>query len=184
MITSESLEPVKLHDIHKLMCDELGDLLHAENMLLKALPKFSAGSSAPALKKLFETHLEETRTQVERLEQMFELLEIPAREKKCEGMMGLLVECQHLLTRAKASLATDQGLISAARKVKGFESLAYSSVAVWAGLCGLSEIREMALEAVAEENAMSRALETMLPKPTGDGKLRKPKVAVALEAVS
>jgi ferritin-like metal-binding protein YciE len=184
MVISESPDSIKLEEFSKLLCDELGDLLHAENMLLKALPKLIAGTSAPALKGLFENHFKLTRSQVKRLEKMFEALDLPAREKKCEGMMGLLVECQHVLTRAKPSLAVDQALISLARKIESFEAIAYESAAVWAGLCGIRSVREMALEAAEEENAMGRALEKLLPGVNASAPARKSKSRVPMEAVA
>jgi len=94
-------------------------------------------------------------------------------------MMGLLVECQHVLTRAKPSLAVDQALISLARKIESFEAIAYESAAVWAGLCGLRSVREMALEAAEEENAMSRALERLLAGVNASAPARKSKSRVA-----
>jgi ferritin-like metal-binding protein YciE len=156
--------PVELNpeSLDKLICDELADLLHVENMLLKALPKLAAGAYAHGLKELFENHLVETRVQVKRLEKMFGSLERPAREKRCEAMMGLLVECQHLLTRSKPSLATDQALICAARKVESFEVISYRSLASWAELCKYETIRILALETADEEERALRALEGMV----------------------
>jgi ferritin-like metal-binding protein YciE len=165
MMISKAASPMRLEELSKLLCDELADLLHGENMLLKALPKLTAGASAPELKMLFEVHFEQTKLQVKRLERMFATLDLPAREKKCEGMMGLLVECQHLLTRAKPSPVTDQALICAARKIEAFEAIAYQSVAAWAGLCNYPAIQEMAFEAAAEEEAMSAELRAKVTEP-------------------
>ncbi len=162
MVISQS--PIKLDELGKLLCDELADLLHAENMLLKALPKLAAGACAPELKALFDTHFEETRSHVKRLEKMFAALDLPVREKKCEGMMGLLVECQHVLTRAKPSLAVDQALLCAARKIEAFESVAYRSIAAWAALCGYRSIADLATQAAAEEDLTNQAFQRMVPK--------------------
>jgi ferritin-like metal-binding protein YciE len=159
--TSPGVE-LNIEQIEKLLCDEIGDLLHVENMHLKALPKLMAGVSAPELKSLFTRHLEETRRQVKRLEKMFAALNLPAREKKCEAMMGLLVECQHLLTRAKPSLVTDQALLCAARKIESFEIVAYQSVAAWAAVCGNKPIVAWALESGEEERLMAQALEKLV----------------------
>ena len=152
---------INLEQLEKLFCDELGDALHFENMLLKALPKFEHAASNPDLKALFSNHVVETKGQIVRLGKIFALLDLPAREKKCEGMMGILVECQHLVSRWKPSVVTDQGLISAARKIKYFEIVAYDSLARWAQISGHAAITELAREGLAEEKAMGEELEKM-----------------------
>jgi ferritin-like metal-binding protein YciE len=168
VVTTVHAAELNIEQVEKLLCDEIADLLHVENMHLKALPKLVAGAFAPELKGLFTKHIEDTRRQVKRLEKMFATLNLPAREKKCEAMMGLLVECQHLLTRAKPSPVFDQALLCATRKVESFEIVAYQSVAAWAGLCGNKTIRTLALETVEEEQQMIRALEKMVVSGKGE----------------
>ena len=162
VVTTAPVFEMNNEQVEKLLCDEIADLLHVENMLIKALPKLVAGAFAPELKALFENHFTETRLHVKRLEKMFAVVELPAREKKCEAMMGLLVECQHLLTRAKPSLVLDQALICSARKVESFEIVAYQSVAAWAALSGYDRIRASALETVEGEQEMLRSLEGLV----------------------
>ena len=76
MMVSEALRGIKLEEVEKFLCDELADLLHVENMLVKALPKLAAGADSADLKQLFESHFAETRSQVKRVEQMF-VAELP-----------------------------------------------------------------------------------------------------------
>jgi ferritin-like metal-binding protein YciE len=161
---SVGAEPSR-ESLEKLLCDEIADLLHAENMLVKALPKMVTGANAAELKDLFGRHLIETREHSKRLETMFGLLGLPAREKKCEAMMGLLVECQHLLTRAKPSPATDQVLVCAARKIEAFEIVAYDSVAAWASYCGHDKIGALAQATMREEQAMLTEYEKLTVEP-------------------
>src|SRR4029450_10320212 len=83
---------MKLNTLHDLYVDELKDLYNAENQLLKALPKMAKAASSDELRAAFEEHLEVTRGQVERLETIFEELEVSPKGKKCKAMEGLVEE--------------------------------------------------------------------------------------------
>jgi len=82
----------KLKSLDDLLVHELQDIYHAEGQILKALPKMVKAAHHPDLQAAFEEHLEQTEGQVERLEQAFKLLGIPAKAKKCDGMAGLIEE--------------------------------------------------------------------------------------------
>jgi ferritin-like metal-binding protein YciE len=79
----------KLKSLDDLLVHELQDIYHAEGQILKALPRMIKAASHPELQAAFEEHLEQTEGQVERLDQAFKLLGVPAKGKKCEGMAGL-----------------------------------------------------------------------------------------------
>jgi ferritin-like metal-binding protein YciE len=153
--------PLNRTQLENLLADELGDLLHSENMLIKALPKLAAAAGTQELKEFFEKDLVQTRKQVKQVEKMLGELEREAREKKCEGMMGLLVECQHLVTRSKPSITADQALICAARKIKAFEKTAYESVTAWAQLCGHTRLAEIGAALASEEESATELLREM-----------------------
>jgi ferritin-like metal-binding protein YciE len=84
--------------LQDLLVDELKDLYSAENQILKALPKMAKAASSPELKRAFERHLEETRRQVERLDQIGEALDIRLTGKKCKGMEGLIEEGKEIMS--------------------------------------------------------------------------------------
>ena len=81
-------------NLHELFVDELKDIYDAEKQLTKALPKMAKAADSPELRAAFEKHLEITRMQVNRFEEVFKSLGIAARGKTCEGMKGLIEEGQ------------------------------------------------------------------------------------------
>src|SRR3954462_16029242 len=89
--------PMKLDSLQKLYISELQDLYSAENQILKALPKMAKAASSPDLQAAFTEHLEQTKTQVERLETIFQGLERSPKGKKCKGMEGLIEEGKEML---------------------------------------------------------------------------------------
>src|ERR1700739_753466 len=103
--------------IEKLFVDELKDLYSAENQITKALPKLAKASTSGELRTAFENHLEETKEQIERLEQIFKILEVSPRGKTCDGMKGLLEEGAEMLEETEEGAIRDAAMISAAQRV-------------------------------------------------------------------
>lgn len=126
---------MEITDLRELFVDELKDVYHAEKQLLKVLPKMAKAAQSQKLAKAFETHLEETKGQVERLEQIFEHLEMPARGKKCKGMEGIIEEGQELMEEAEGD-ALDAALIGAAQKVEHYEIASYGTLRTYARMLG------------------------------------------------
>jgi Domain of unknown function (DUF892) len=87
--------------VQDLFVEELRDIYHAERQITKALPKMARAASNPELKQAFELHLEQTRGQIDRLDQVFEQLDLPKRGKKCEAMEGLLEEARSTMERRR-----------------------------------------------------------------------------------
>src|SRR3546814_1080638 len=87
-----------------LLIHELRDIYHAEKQLVRALPRMAKAATDPELKTGIEHHLEETRTQVERLEQIFEELDIGTRGNPCEAMQGLIEEAREIIDRKSTRL--------------------------------------------------------------------------------
>src|SRR5688572_8774321 len=102
--------------VQDLLVDELRDIYHAEKQLVKALPKMAKAAKSDKLRQAFEQHLEETRGQVERLEMVFEKLDVSARAKRCEAMAGLVEEAQEMIDEIKTPEVLDAALIAAAQK--------------------------------------------------------------------
>ena len=88
---------MSLNQLEDLFLHELKDVLHAEKQILKALPKMAKAASSDKLRAAFEAHRDETEQQIERLERIFQLIEKPARAKRCIGMEGLIEEGSELL---------------------------------------------------------------------------------------
>jgi Mn-containing catalase len=128
-IHAESSDLEETEPLQELLLDQLRDILHAEQQLVKALPKMVAGARSEQLKGLFETHLQETRAQVERLKECFSMLDTAARAKPCKGMKGLVEEGDEVMkeSKAKDDAAADLALIGAAQRVEHYEIAAYTT---------------------------------------------------------
>ena len=126
-IHAESSEPTDVDMIQELLVDQLRDILHAEKQVLKALPKMVKAAHSQQLQQLFEAHLEETQTQIERLDECFSLLDIQPRAKTCKGMMGIVEEGDEVMAEGKKKdgTAADLALIGAAQKVEHYEMSGY-----------------------------------------------------------
>lgn len=149
---------MKLDTLQKLFLSELRDLYHAEGQLLKALPEMANGASSVELKNAFETHLKETEGHVERLEEVFELLDEAPRGKVCKAMKGLIEEGSEILEEDGEDSVLDAGIIVAAQKVEHYEMAAYGSVRTFAELLGLGEAVELLQTTLDEESAANELL--------------------------
>jgi ferritin-like metal-binding protein YciE len=145
--------------LKELFVDELKDIYWAEKHLLKALPKMRKAATSEELATAFEAHLAQTENQVARIEEVFELLEMPARAKKCEAMDGLVKEAQNIMEELpKGSAVRDAGLIIAAQKVEHYEIAAYGSLVQLAKTMGENEIADILYETLEEEKETDEKL--------------------------
>jgi ferritin-like metal-binding protein YciE len=144
--------------LEDLLIDELKDIYSAENQIVKALPKLAKAATAPELKRAFERHLEETRRQVERLDQIGEVLEIKLTGKKCKGMEGLIEEGKEIMGEDLDENAIDAGLIGAAQKVEHYEIAAYGTARTHATLLGYTKIARLLQQTLNEEGATDKKL--------------------------
>jgi ferritin-like metal-binding protein YciE len=146
------------HPLEELLIDHLKDLYSAENQIIKALPKMAKGATSPDLKRAFERHLEETRRQVERLEQIGEALDVRLTGKKCKGMEGLIEEGKELLSEDFEEDTLDAGLIGAAQKVEHYEIAAYGTARAHATLLGYNKVAKLLQQTLDEEAATDKKL--------------------------
>lgn len=144
--------------LKELYIDELKDLYSAENQLVKALPKMAKAASSGKLRKGFEEHLEQTKSHVQRLEQIFELLEESPKGKKCKGMEGLIDEGSEMTEEDFEGAVLDAGLIGAAQRVEHYEIAAYGTARAFAEELGESEHVSLLEETLAEEEATDEKL--------------------------
>jgi ferritin-like metal-binding protein YciE len=141
---------MSVKNIEELLISELKDIYSAEKQITKALPKMAKASTSPELRSAFESHLEETNGQIDRLEQIFETLGKSGRGKMCHGMHGVLEEGAEVLEDTEKGDVRDAALISAAQRVEHYEMAAYGCVREYAKLLGKQDIVKL-LEATLEE---------------------------------
>ena len=144
--------------LEELLVDELKDLYSAENQIIKALPKMAKAASSPELRRAFERHLEETRRQVERLDQISDELDVKLTGKKCKGMEGLIEEGRELMSEDLEEDALDAGLIGAAQKVEHYEIAAYGTARAHAHTLGYNKIAKLLQQTLDEEGATDKKL--------------------------
>src|SRR5881275_3678857 len=134
---------MKLDTLRTLYIEELRDLYNAESQLLKALPKMAKAASSEELKDAFEKHLEQTKSHVERLEEVFEEIGEKPKGKTCRAMKGLIEEGSEILHQDGEDSVIDAGIIVAAQKVEHYEIASYGSVRTFAHLLGQNEAAEL-----------------------------------------
>jgi ferritin-like metal-binding protein YciE len=148
----------KLKSLDDLLVHELQDIYHAEGQILKALPKMIKAASHPELQGAFEEHLEQTEGQIERLDQAFKLLGVPAKGKKCEGMAGLIEEGSKVMEQDADPSVMDAALIAAAQKVEHYEIASYGCVCTYAEMLGYDQVHDLLGQNLEEEEATDEKL--------------------------
>jgi ferritin-like metal-binding protein YciE len=144
--------------LEELLVDELKDIYSAENQIIKALPKMAKAATSPELKRAFERHLEETRRQVERLDQIGQALDVKLTGKKCKGMEGLIEEGKEVMEEDFDDNAIDAGLIGAAQKVEHYEIAAYGTARTHAEMLGYTKAAKLLQQTLDEEGATDKKL--------------------------
>lgn len=147
--------------LNDLFLDELADMYDAERRIVKALPKMAKAATCDDLKAAIESHLEETRGHVTKLEQVFQCFGVKPKGKTCEATVGLLEEGDEIAADFKGSPAINAALISAAQKVEHYEMASYGCLHEWAGLLGNEEAAELLMEILSEEKAANESLTTL-----------------------
>jgi ferritin-like metal-binding protein YciE len=158
--------PDNVADLKALLVDQMEDLLHAENQLVKALPKMAKAAHSPELRQAFTDHLEQTRGHVDRLHQAFELLGAKAKAKPCKGMQGLVAEGEESVSEGKEMdpACADLAAIIAAQKIEHYEISGYGSLRALADRIGESRVARLLLDNEREESeADSRLTEISQP---------------------
>lgn len=147
-----------LKSLEELFLHTLKDTYDAEKRIAKALPRLKRAASSPDLKMAFDEHRQETESQIERLEQVFELLQKPPRSKKCVGIMGLIEEGSELIEEGGEDPVVDAGLICAAQKVEHYEIAAYGTLVTYARILGYDEALPLLEQTLEEEKTTDQKL--------------------------
>lgn len=143
--------------LQERLVDEIRDLYHAEKQLIRAIPKMAKAATHEDLREAFESHLEETREHVTRLEEVFSAMGEKVRAKNCPGMAGIIEEGSELL-QENPSAVIDAAIIAAAQRAEHYEIGAYGTCAAWARLLGMDDVVSLLEQTLEEEKATDKKL--------------------------
>lgn len=138
--------------LEKFFIDQLKDIYYAEKALLKAMPKMQKNATSQELVNAFTTHLEQTKGQVSRLEEVFGMMGLSPSAKKCEAMVGLIEEGESIMEETEDDTWTrDVALIVAAQKIEHYEISSYGSLKQLANTMGMTDVAKLLDETLKEE---------------------------------
>lgn len=140
-----------METLEKLFEDTLRDVYYAEKAILKNLPKMVRKAKSTELSSAFEEHIEQTEGQVERLEQIFEMIGKAPRGKRCPAIDGLAEEAGEIMQEAKDDTVRDAGMLAAAQAVEHYEISRYGTLAAWADKLDMTEAAELLRTTLQEE---------------------------------
>jgi len=173
----------KVSTMEELFIDELRDLYDAERQLTRALPKMADAAASGELREALEEHLEQTKGQVDRLEQIFSTLDEKPSGKKCAAMAGLIKEGDEMASDSEETPVRDAGLIAAAQKVEHYEIAGYGSARAHARLIGNEEAAKLLEETLQEEKEADEKLnnlaESMINEEAAGVQKSQPKTRTA-----
>lgn len=149
---------MKTKTLEELFHETLKDIYYAERKILRALPKMARGANSPDLKAAFQKHKDETEMQVERLQQVFELIGKPARGKTCPAIDGIIEEGEEALQAFADSPALDASLIAAAQAVEHYEIARYGTLRRWAEVMGMKDAAKLLDQTLQEEGMTDESL--------------------------
>ena len=145
-------------DLSDLFVDTLKDIYYAEKQIYKALPKMAKEAASDELRAAFEKHHGETEGQIERLEQIFEMIGKPARGKKCDAIEGIIDEGKEIMEEYADTPALDAGLLAGAQAVEHYEISRYGTLKTWANQLGHKNAVKLIDQTLAEEKKTDEAL--------------------------
>ena len=149
---------MKLQSLQDLYVEQLQDLYDAENQLVKPLPKMAKAASEPQLQQAFEQHLTQTKTHVERIEQIFKTMGSSPKGKSCKAMKGLIEEGEEMIKQRADPSVRDAGLIAAAQRVEHYEIAGYGCVRTYADMLGMTDASALLQQTLNEEGKTDKEL--------------------------
>lgn len=162
--------------LEDLFHDTLKDIYYAERKILKALPKMKRAAQSEELKAAFEKHQKETEVQIERLQQVFELMGKRAQGKTCDAIEGIISEGEEIMDEFKDTVALDAGLISAAQAVEHYEMTRYGTLKRWASELGMADAAKL-LDANLQEESKTDGDLTKLADMSANDRAKARKAA-------
>src|SRR5438045_1929326 len=148
----------KSKQLDELFHDTLKDIYFAEKKILSTLPKMAKAAQNEELKAAFEKHRGETEGQVERLEQVFGMIDKKPQGKTCAAIVGITDEGAEIMEEYKGSPALDAGLLAAAQAVEHYEITRYGTIRAWAAELGLNRAVTLLQQTLEEEEATDEVL--------------------------
>ncbi|HEY3757183.1 MAG TPA: ferritin-like domain-containing protein [Opitutaceae bacterium] len=158
----------KIETLEALLVDELRDLYSAETQLVKALPKMAEAAHDSELRSGIESHLEQTKGHVSRLEQSLSLLGESPKGKTCQAMKGLVEEGEDSIDLKGPDPVQDASIIGAAQRVEHYEIAAYGTAREFARALGKNEIAELLQQTLEEEAATDKKLTALSKRVNSD----------------
>jgi ferritin-like metal-binding protein YciE len=159
--TQEEMTMAGTGTLHDAFVDELRDTYDAEKQLTKALPKMAKAAASAEVRAAFESHLEETRGQIERLEEVFAVLEEKARGKHCDGIAGIIEEGKAVMEEDFNEATMDACLIAAGQRAEHYEMAAYGTLIAWAHVMGHAEVAALLQRNLDQEKAADEKLSAL-----------------------
>jgi ferritin-like metal-binding protein YciE len=150
--------PGQSKTLEDLFLETLKDIYYAERKILVALPKMAKAVNSDELRGAFEKHVEETKGQVERLQQVFKMMKQPAKGKTCPAILGLVEEGEEVMEDFEDSNALDAGLLSGAQAVEHYEMARYGTLIAWAKQLGMTEAASLLQQTLEEEKKTDATL--------------------------
>jgi ferritin-like metal-binding protein YciE len=162
---------MKNSTLEGLFHETLKDIYYAERKILKALPKMARSAQSPDLKVAFEKHKDETEGQIERLQQIFEMMGKRAQGKTCPAIDGIIEEGEEVMDSFKGLPALDAGLVAAAQAVEHYEMARYGTLRAWANSLGMADAAALLEQTLAEETQTDENLTQLAETSVNDAAL-------------
>jgi ferritin-like metal-binding protein YciE len=159
---------MKIQTMQDLFVEQIEDLYDAEHQLVKALPKMAKAATSPDLREAFESHLEQTKGHVERLEKVFATVNLKPKGQSCPAMRGLVEEGDEIVSNTEKSPLRDAGLIAAANRVEHYEIAAYGTARAFALTLGIETAVDLLQATLDEEVAADAALSELADSRVND----------------
>jgi len=147
--------------LHDAFVDELKDSYDSEKQLIKALKKMAKAAKHDELRSAFDTHRKETEGQVERLEQVFALLDEKVKGKHCDGIAGIIEEGSSVMDEDFDDATMNACLIASGQRAEHYEMAAYGTLVAWARILGHDEAADLLQQTLDEEKAADEKLSSL-----------------------
>lgn len=148
---------------YQMFVNDLADMYNAEHQITQALPQMISQTSDQKLKDLFQQHLNQTKQQIQRLDQVWQLLGLQPQQVTCEGMSGILAEGKKTMQQAQSNMLLDGVMAGGADKVEHYEISSYSGLIMGAKMSGQAQIAQLLQQNLDEERWMAQQLEQCAP---------------------
>lgn len=152
----KTMEDLFLHGIQ--------DIYYAEKQIVKTLPKMAKAVGSGELQEALQEHLEETRKQIERLEEVFANCDQKAKAKDCPAIDGLINEAEEIMEEVEDEDVLSAALLAGAQAVEHYEMARYGTLCEWAQVLGYDDSAKLLKETLAEEKNTDKKLTKLAEK--------------------